>query len=387
MNSKIKGIIRKCCPNIPLIRNTMTKFKIKSILKYSLSEEDIEKGEKSAEDRNKIVAECIKKWPESKEMLNKAIKQAVINAKKAGDVLYNKEINKDIFFNYYAYGFMPDEYFSFHLNGKSRSEKNEFISDRERLVFAYELNDIIDLEIFHDKFLTYQKFGEFYKRKAISIEKAEDLPAFEAFVKKYPKFVKKPVRFSRGSGIALVDMSEYSSPKEAFDMIIKDGKTVLEELVVQTDAMARLNASSVNTVRIPTFLTENGPVIGPCRCRMGHAGAFVDNAGAGGILVGVDNKTGKIFTDGWDEYCRSFEKHPDSGLVFRGYQLPEWDKLIDTVKKMAVLMPSIRYISWDMAHTEEGWVIIEGNGTGQFIGSQIVEQRGVKSEVFNLFNK
>lgn len=387
MNSKLKGFIRAHCPNIPLLRKSMTKIKIRNILKYSLDEEDIVKGERSAEDRNNVVAECVRKWPESKAMLHKAIDQAVANARKAGDVEYNKEICKDIFFNYYAYGFMPDEYFSFHLFGKSGKEKNEFISDRERLVFAYELNDIIDLEIFHDKFRTYQKFSEFFKRKAICIQKQEDLPAFEEFAKKYTRFVKKPVRFSRGSGIALVDMKEFSSPKEAFDSILKDGKTVLEELVVQTEEMARLNSSSVNTVRIPTFLTDNGPVVGPCRCRVGHEGAFVDNAGAGGILIGVDNKTGKLSTDGWDEYCRSYDKHPDNGLTFKGYQLPEWDRLVDTVKKMAALMPSIRYISWDMAHTKDGWIVIEGNGTGQFIGSQIVEQRGMKSEVFSLFNK
>ena len=44
-------------------------------------------------------------------------------------------------------------------------------------------------------------------------------------------------------------------------------------------------------------------------------------------------------------------------------------------------MPSVKYIGWDFAHTDDGWVIIEGNGRSQMIGPQTVFKRGIKAEV------
>ena len=73
--------------------------------------------------------------------------------------------------------------------------------------------------------------------------------------------------------------------------------------------------------------------------------------------------------------------HPQSGLRFVGFQLPDWNGLVSTVKEMHNLFPNMGYISWDMAHTDHGWVIIEANGSGQFIGTQIVEQRGNKRDI------
>lgn len=386
MNPAIRDFIRHHCPNIPALRNQMAKIKIRNLLKKSLSEEEIAAGEASAEKKKQIVSACNAKWPKHTAEMEQQIKKAVANCRKTMEIDLTDELRTDIFFHFYAYGFPPDEYFSFRLAEKTRSEKEAYISDLERAVFCHKVNDIIDLDIFYDKYRTYQVFGKYFKREVICIESQKDYPAFKAFVKKHKSFVKKPFRLSRGQGIGLVKIDESNTPEKVFQELLKGGKTVLEELVVQTEEMARLNPSSVNTIRIPTFLTDQGVVVGPCRCRCGHAGSFVDNAGAGGILVGVDNKTGKLFTDGWDEYCRSYSEHPDNGLKFIGYQVPDWDQLTALVKKMAAELPSVRYISWDMAHTANGWVVIEANGTGQFIGSQIVEQRGIKKEVFSLFH-
>jgi hypothetical protein len=145
--------------------------------------------------------------------------------------------------------------------------------------------------------------------------------------------------------------------------------------------MARFNPSSVNTVRCPTFRTVRGIELAPCRFRVGQAGSFVDNAGSGGILAGVDPKTGVVFTTGRDEYCHEYVTHPQSGLRFEGFRLPDWEELVASVKEMHELFPNMGYISWDMAHTDRGWVIIEANGSGQFIGTQIVEQKGKKRDI------
>ena len=38
-----------------------------------------------------------------------------------------------------------------------------------------------------------------------------------------------------------------------------------------------------------------------------------------------------------------------------------------------------RYVGFDFALTQEGWVLVEGNSLGQFVG-QIAEQKGVRKQ-------
>ena len=163
-------------------------------------------------------------------------------------------------------------------------------------------------------------------------------------------------------------------------------KYIIEECVHQSECMSGLNPSSVNTVRCITFMTSQGIKIGPCFLKVGQGDSFVDNGGKGGILIGINSQNGILDTDGYDEFLRKYKKHPNTGTEFSGYQLPEWNQMINIVKEMSMQVPNVRYIGWDMAHTDSGWVVIEGNGGGQFIGPQIVWQRGFKEDIEKLLN-
>ena len=76
---------------------------------------------------------------------------------------------------------------------------------------------------------------------------------------------------------------------------------------------------------------------------------------------------------------RRYECHPDSGVKFEGWQIPRYDELVSTVKEMHLnVMPDHPYIGWDMALTDEGWVVIECNW-GQLL-NQYVDHIGLKNE-------
>ena len=82
-----------------------------------------------------------------------------------------------------------------------------------------------------------------------------------------------------------------------------------------------------------------------------------------------------------DENACRYEAHPDSGIPFRGYRLPEWQELVRICKEAAVKAggQGCRYVGWDMAHSKDhGWVIVEGNGGGQMIGAQIMSRKGIR---------
>ena len=153
----------------------------------------------------------------------------------------------------------------------------------------------------------------------------------------------------------------------------------------QSAKTAVFNDSSVNTVRCITLKTKNDMLVPYCFMRTGRSGAFVDNGGAGGLFVGIDPETGVLGTDGVDERGVRYNAHPDSGLRFQGYQLPDWSKMISTCKEMAMQIPTVRMIGWDMAYTDKGWIVIEGNGLTEVIGPQCTWLRGIRKDIEDFY--
>ena len=145
------------------------------------------------------------------------------------------------------------------------------------------------------------------------------------------------------------------------------------------------NPSSLNTVRCITFYTKNGVVAPPYLSffRTGRRGSFVDNASKGGIACGIDSVSGRLATDAYAQYYgERYACHPDSGIQFKGYQLPEWEKLLGMCKEMSAQLPSVKFISWDMAHADkDGWVVVEGNSHGAIDFQQLFWNRGLKADI------
>ena len=118
--------------------------------------------------------------------------------------------------------------------------------------------------------------------------------------------------------------------------------------------------------------------------RIGRKDSFVDNAGAGGILVHIDKNTGKFDTNGVDKTGKRYETHPDHGYKFLGYQLPDWDKMLTTIKELATKVDGLKYIGWDMTYTRQNnWVVVECNGITQFFGQQATVNRGRKQALLD----
>ena len=245
------------------------------------------------------------------------------------------------------------------------------------------MNDTVEARLFNDKMKTYERFKPYYHREIVSIESRRDFRSFRDFVRAHPVFVKKEVYESCGNSVERIDMASCGkTEEELFAQLLRRGKTVLEELVVQGAVTAAFNASSVNTVRLITFRTKHGIEIPYTFMKIGRAGSFIDNGGAGGILAGVDEKTGVVNTRGIDELHRKYDVHPDSGTPFVGHRLPQWERLLSMCREMTEKAPTIGYIGWDYAYTDKDeWVVIEGNGMSQFIGPQTIWQRGIKAEV------
>lgn len=176
-----------------------------------------------------------------------------------------------------------------------------------------------------------------------------------------PEVIVKPSQES-GSGRG-IQFLRYDQKKEITQLLLDKSQKdyIVQAIVKQHPALESVHAGSLNTIRVCTLLLEDGVHILSAVLRMGVDKSRIDNVTAGGISAAI-KKDGTLDKYAYTYYSgEKFEKHPQ-GLVFEGYQVPEFNKVIDTVKVLAQTIGSFRLVSWDMGVDADGDVIlIEAN--------------------------
>lgn len=279
-----------------------------------------------------------------------------------------KQTIKDAFFCEYYYKITYQEYFLYKFRDLSDKKRKEFIGDIERheILDELEYNNKENTDILDDKYKSYLRFKEFYKRDVIKIKGKEDRNIFEQFCEKHQIFIVKPINLFQGKGVFIINQKDYKSLDDIWNEILKHDKIILEELIIQDKGLGKFHPESVNTVRFATYTKNNTVTNLFAVLRMGQGNSVVDNACAGGIVANIDLETGIINTEGKDYIGNSYLKHPSTNICIMGQQIPKWDELLKIVEQVAKLFPEYKYISWDFALSEKGWVIVETNSGGTF---------------------
>lgn len=276
-------------------------------------------------------------------------------------------------------------YTSFRLYDKTIPERREFISGKERLMLLNTMNTEESIAILDDKLMTYERLKDYFGRDMISIGSEKDWFRFKAFFDNNDAAVIKPRFDSLGKGIRLLRKSEITNMRKTFiELIDEFRRFLMEGYINAADEIRALNPDSVNTVRIIAYYDGKDTSIRSVSMRIGKKGSFVDNAGAGGITVAIDKDTGMIDSDGCDEKGFRYKTHPDTGITFKGYQLPVWDKAVKVVHEVSGKIEGAKYVGWDLACTSDyEWVIVEANGKTGFFGAQAPHDRGRRREFLN----
>ena len=131
--------------------------------------------------------------------------------------------------------------------------------------------------------------------------------------------------------------------------------------VKQHPQISAIYPHSINTIRVISMLRKEGVKIYSIVIRMGRGGMIVDNLTSGGMSCGItdDNRLKRWAYTKTGERC---EKHPDTGTVFEGFELPSIDQVRDIVKTNHSAFPYFRLMSWDFAIDDAGDpVLIEVN--------------------------
>ena len=324
----------------------------------------------------KLVLILFNKYKKRRITIYEVIKENISEEEYRNKRLTKKLLN-EILYCRFMYQIAAVEYFVYEFEKLSHKGRKQYITRGNKYKFYRKFNNQNYIGYFDNKTETYRKFKEFYGRDAVPIYDEKDFSAFEKFVKKHPKFMYKPNNDYGGNGIVIYDSSDYSDMNKLFEIIIENGSCILEELIVQAPEISKIYPDSVNTLRVVAFSTKDKDiVIQWCFFRMGMNGNYTDNMSSGGLGCMVDPKTGIIYTTGRDYLGHNHLSHPNTGEMLVGFQLPKWEEALEMLKTLSQVIPQVRLVGWDLAYTEKGWILIEGNASPQCLTAQISNYNG-----------
>lgn len=179
----------------------------------------------------------------------------------------------------------------------------------------------------------------------------------------------KQIRGSSGRGAFKVLRSQLVGPAAKVDGLyaaIVKNCYVIQEVVPQHPALAKLSATALNTMRIDTFRAAGQPAeILSAYLRVGGVGNVVDNVAAGGVFVGVHLETGRLKEIAFSGLHSGraggvFRSNPANGIVFDGFQVPLFEEVKNVVLQAAAWLPPA-LLGWDVGVSPSGPVLIEAN--------------------------
>jgi len=297
-------------------------------------------------------------------------------------MLDRRIIIRDMIYCLHRFGISFEEYCIYDFVDKNNRCRNSYVSDKLRHYYCDILNSKSITSLLNDKYECYKKYKEFFKREVLGCYTNGDKKCFMEFVSIHEHFIFKPIGGNCGYGVKIIslDMDEAS---KFFEERIVDGAFVVEELIKQGEDMAILHPQSINSLRASTFVLKGQVHINAIVLRMGLGDSVVDNAGSGGIYASVDPECGLVQTDARDYKGRHFNIHPDTGVQIIGYKLPKWDEALSLIHKMATCQEGSTLIAWDIAYSDKGWLMVEGNAVGSWDVLQSNKQIGKKAELFH----
>lgn len=118
------------------------------------------------------------------------------------DVLSDKKrlyrLRRDMIRSLFRYGSYYNEYFLFGYEGKDADYRDSFITEGVRMSYYPRMNDPKNTNLLENKYLTYQKFRDFYGRDVLRIKKGAQptpaaLEALRDFTQAHPDYIVKPI--------------------------------------------------------------------------------------------------------------------------------------------------------------------------------------------------
>ncbi len=256
------------------------------------------------------------------------------------------------------------DYYLLKMYEMNNKEKSTYLVRGKNNELIEKLNKKSDIHLLNNKIETNKLLSKYLKRNWSYLDNKN----INKFIRNNPRFIAKPSNGQCGKGIEIIDTAKFKN-SEAILAYLKENKLdLLEEIIKQHKLLNKINSSSVNTIRIVSIYNKKVFYVGAC-FRIGNK-KFVDNFESGGMTAKVDVESGIVLSPAIDKAGNVYYSHPVTKTKIEGFKIPYYKEALDLIADMAKLVPTIRYVGWDIAITESGPVLVEAN---PLPGSQITQ--------------
>jgi hypothetical protein len=258
-----------------------------------------------------------------------------------------------------------NDYLEFDFAILTRAERATWVTSPLALELSKKYDDPAHVHRFHDKIAFNRDFDRFLGREWLAVEET-DTAALRAFAERHPVFIGKVPVSKSGMGVRRYHASEIDDWDALRARLIDAGETLVEEVIEQHPDLAAVCEGTVNTTRVTTFVKDDGSVAIINMAQKFGRGAVSDQASFGGFYTAL-HEDGRAMGMGYDTSGHLFETHPESGFRIADFALPHMDRVRSMITEVALVVPEVRYVGWDVVVGPEGPVLVEGNwGAGVF---------------------
>lgn len=289
----------------------------------------------------------------------------------------------DIFYSSLKYKISILDYFYFRFYELNREERGKWAGTGFMYEYQLKMNPKESRDILEDKISFLKHYSGFVKRDYSDLGHLEGdhNHASQLLQNLTGKLVLKGSKGQTGAEVEVINCKDYKV--DSLLSLMRDkGYDLAEEYVVQHSSLMKLSPSGLNTLRIFTQLSGSETFFLGARLRI-SVNSQVDNMAAGNLAAPVDMETGIVCGPGVYSDIELDDRsiHPVTGVPIDGFILPFWKETLDMARQAATLYRGNKSIGWDIAITDEGPELIEGNHNWCKLLWQLPVKKGLKEEL------
>ena len=185
-------------------------------------------------------------------------------------------------------------------------------------------------------------------------------------------FILKNIVLEAGEGVLLcriinnnIELNGELNDWSAFKSRLEGKIWVVQKNYYSHETLRKVNSSALNTTRIVTILKGNEPEYLCGFQGFATGNQLTDSWSKGSVYVGINFEGSRLkesgLTSTFDKRPGLLAAHPDSGVVFKDYEIPFLKEAVDLCIRAHRIMYFNFIIGWDVAITDSGPLIVEAN--------------------------
>lgn len=260
--------------------------------------------------------------------------------------------------NFIKYRMGYTDYFRGNFIEITEAEKRTYVTAKSFYNVIHYFNDQRYVGIFTNKLVFNKLFDSYLRRQWLNLQSATQQELKDFLVKHPVVFAKDPYG-ECGKGITKVVTAQITDPEEFRRQMIENGQLLLEEAIIQCKELNEINPNVVNSFRVVTLVKDGQAYILNNALRMNQG--CNDVIGCSNDVYCTFGEDGRVNSNVVDDFGNIYDAHPLTGKRFAELQIPGMAEAFEMCKKAALEVPQMRYVGWDIAFSDKGPVMVEGN--------------------------